>query len=100
MTLMTAATFLPSSEIAKQAAANPPQHKITESRKFGVRGEEIEDGLVDGGPEFVSSSPLLLPGDPNYSPTEVPLEGWVAMGVEELVVVDVVVVFHAQGLPR
>ena len=33
--------FLPASKIAKQAAANPPQHKI-----------------------------LLVPADPNYSPTE------------------------------
>ena len=33
--------FLPASEIAKQAAHNPPQHKI-----------------------------LLVPADPNYSPTE------------------------------
>ncbi len=34
-------TFLPASEIAKQTAANPPQHKI-----------------------------LLVPADPDYSPTE------------------------------
>ena len=44
-------------------------------------------------------SPASVVGDDLADGGDVRLEVRVPMGVEELVVVDVVVVFHAQGLP-
>ena len=88
--------------------------------KLGMRGEAIEDGLVNGGPKFVFGGRIVGVGRDQKDlvlgrvsrllfrdfrggqkdPVEVRLEVWVPMGVKELVVVDVVVMVHAQGFPR
>ena len=80
------------------------------------------DGLMDGRPEFVFGRGVVVVGvcrdeddlvlgrvsnrylgdfrGGQEVPVEVRLEVRVPMGVKELVVVDVVVMFQAQGLPR
>ena len=97
--------------------ADRSHHGVAE---LGMRGEAIKDGLVDGGPEFVFSGRIVGVGGHEEDfvlgrvrsrlfrdfrggqkdPVEVRLEVWVPMGVKELVVVDVVVMVHAQGFPR
>ena len=87
--------------------------------KLGMRGEAIEDGLVNGGPKFVFGGRIVGVGRDQKDlvlgrvsrllfrdfrggqevPVEVRLVVWVAIRVEELVVVDVVVVFHAARSP-
>ena len=87
--------------------------------ELGVRGEAIEDGLVDGGPEFVFRRRIVGVGGDQEDlvlgrvvgrlfrdfrggqkvPVEIRLVIGILVGVEELVVVDVVVMFHAQALP-
>ena len=82
--------------------------------KLGMRGEAIEDGLVNGGPKFVFGGRIVGVGRDQKDlvlgrvsrllfrdfrggqevPVEVRLVVWVAIRVEELVVVDVVVVLH------
>ena len=87
--------------------------------ELGMRSEAIEDGLMDGGPEFVFGGGVVgvrrdeedlvlgrvgsrLVGDfrgGQEVPVEVRLVVRVPIGVEELVVVDVVVVLHAARSP-
>ena len=71
--------------------------------ELGMRSEAIEDGLMDGGPEFVfgggvvgvrrDEEDLVLGRVGSRLVVRVPI------GVEELVVVDVVVVLHAARSP-
>ena len=88
--------------------------------ELGMGGEAIEDSLVNGGPEFVFGGGVVGVGwheeNPvlgrvrsrlfrdfrggQEGPVKVRLVIGVPIGVEELVVVDVVVEFHAARSPK